>query len=372
MRFLLLAFIGFSTLFGMSLPNIETKHNIQILNNLDIDSSFLTNSFFIDSKRYFLDDYRKKFIYRRFDNGADFIPTLKNMLNEAGVPSEFLYMAMVESGFSLKAHSHKGAAGLWQFIPATARLYGLTINEYIDERRDPIKSTKAAIEYLSNLNKIFGKWYLTAMAYNCGEGAVLRAIKRAGSDDLATLIDPDKRYLPRETRNYIRYILSLSMLFNNITQIQKDDVTYILNSGAGDSIVEVVVSGGVHLKDIAESANIPYETLQAYNRHLKFSYIPHHMNSYSIYIPYSSYAKFKANFDSSILKERSKKNYIIHIVKSGDTLYDLGRKYDIPYRMIKDINRLKSTQLSLNQKLLIPQFSSPVTKLESKERNIGG
>jgi membrane-bound lytic murein transglycosylase D len=372
MRFIVGVFLGFVSLFGLSLPNMETKNKIEVLNNFDIDSSFLTNSFFIDSQEYFLEGHKKKYIYRRFDNGVNFIPTLKSMLNSAGVPPEFLYMAMVESGFSLKAHSHKGAAGIWQFIPGTARLYGLRINEYIDERRDPIKSTQAAIEYLSNLNKSFGKWYLTAMAYNCGGGAVRRAIAEAGSDDLATLIDPDKKYLPKETRNYIRYILSLSMLFNNINETQQDDVTYILNAGAGDSIVEIEVSGGVHLKDIAEASGVPYETLQAYNRHLKFSYIPHHIDKYSIYMPYDSVASFRANFDKASLKERSKKNYIIHVVKSGDTLYDLGRKYDIPYKMIKDINRLSSTRLSLKQKLLIPQLPRPVTQASSDKTKIEG
>ncbi|MFP4333404.1 MAG: transglycosylase SLT domain-containing protein [Campylobacterales bacterium] len=372
MRFIVASFLGFVSLFGLSFPNVEAKNNIEILNKFDIDSSFLTNSFFIDSKSYFLDDYKKKYIYERFASGVDFIPTLKSMLNEAGVPPEFLYMAMVESGFSLKAHSYKGAAGIWQFMPATARIYGLRIDEYIDERRDPIKSTRAAIRYLTNLNSIFGKWYLTAMAYNCGEGAVIRAIKRANSDDLATLIDPNKKYLPRETRNYIRYILSLSMLFNNINQTQRDNVSYILNAGASDSIVEVEVSGGVHLKDIADSADIPYQKLQAYNSHLKFDYIPHHIDSYSIYMPYDSMALFMANFDKESFKEKSRKNYIIHIVQKGDTLYDLGRKYDIPYRMIKDINRLSSTRLSLKQKLLIPQLPNPITKLDGDKTNTEG
>lgn len=340
---------------AMNLENMEAKTDLEVLSKFDIDGTFLIDNFLIDAKKHLLEDAKKQHIYEKFAKSSDIIPLLKSMLNKEGIPSEFLYMALVESGFSLKAKSHKGAAGIWQFIPSTARAYGLKINEFVDERKDPIKSTKAAIAHLKRLHSILGKWYLVAIAYNCGDGTLSRAIAKAGTDNLSVLTDPDKKYIPKESRNYIIHILSLAMLFNNLDRTYQDDAAHILNIGMGDSIVEFEVKGGTRLKDIAKSSGVPYKELVAYNRHLKLDYIPNYVKSYPIYIPYSIYAKFKNGFDEKKLESKRVKDYIVHTVKKGDTLYGIGKRYGISYSIIKDANNLSKNTLSLNQKLIIPK-----------------
>jgi len=345
---------------AMSFGNMEAKTDLEVLSKFDIDGTFLMDDFFIDAKKHFLEDMRKQYIYEKFAEGSDIIPVLKSMLNKEGIPPEFLYMALAESGFSLKAKSHKGATGIWQFIPSTAKAYGLKINDFVDERKDPIKSTKAAMAYLKTLHSIFGKWYLVAIAYNCGDGALGRAISKAGTDDLAVLTDPDKKYIPRESRNYVRHILSLAMLFNNVDKTYQDDVIHLLNSGAGESLVEFEVKGGTRLKDIAKSSGIAYEELVAYNRHLKLDYIPSYVKSYPIYIPYPMYAKFKDGFDEKKLDNKRASDYVVHIVKRGETLHGIGKRYGVSHSVIKDANNLSKNNLSLNQKLIIPKPSGHV------------
>lgn len=347
---------------AVDFSNLETKSEIETLKRFNVDSSYLMSDSFQNSRNEFLEDFKRRYIYQKFDDGAGFIPTLKIMLNNEGIPAEFLYMAMVESGFSLKASSHKGASGIWQIIPSTARTLGLEISSEIDERKDPVKSTQAAIKYLKHLHKMLGKWYLVAIAYNCGEGRVLRAIDKAGSDKLAVLTDPDKKYIPKESRRYVNHIISLAVHFNNIDETNGDNVAHLLNTGAGESIVEVELPGGSHLNDIAEITGVPYNTLRAYNRHLKNGYIPQYKRSYQVYLPYAEFANFQTSFNRQTLAKRSAKNYTVHIVKNGETLYGLGRKYGVSFKTLKKINKLNSSRLAINQKLIIPQNGQSITK----------
>ncbi|MDR3346013.1 MAG: lytic transglycosylase domain-containing protein, partial [Campylobacteraceae bacterium] len=177
----------------------DYMHQVEVLKNLDIDTTFLQDRMFTSMKED-ISLYRQKQFLKMLENGAKFIPMLRDMIHEAAIPDAFLYMAMAESGFSVKAYSKAKASGLWQFMAATAKKYNLVIDDYVDERRDPIKSTQAAIKYLNFLHASFGKWYLAAMAYNCGEGRVSRAIEKAGTDDLYVLLDEKAKYLPSETR----------------------------------------------------------------------------------------------------------------------------------------------------------------------------
>ena len=132
-------------------------------------------------------DKRWEHYREKFDAGYDVIPLLKSMMNEAQIPQEFLFLAMAESEFNLRAYSPKKASGIWQIVPKTAKEWGLKITDFVDERRDPIKSTKMAIKYLQYLKNATGEWYLAAMAYNCGIGRLKKGIKRAGTEDIAVL-----------------------------------------------------------------------------------------------------------------------------------------------------------------------------------------
>ena len=128
-----------------------------------------------------------------------YVPDLKQLLHDRGLPTELAYLPLIESGYNPKAESKRNAVGLWQFIEPTAKTYGLRVDFWVDERLSVRKSTEAASDYLSFLYDRFGSWELALAAYNCGEGRVDRAIKRSGSRDFWKLA----RYLPKETRNYV-------------------------------------------------------------------------------------------------------------------------------------------------------------------------
>jgi len=153
-----------------------------------------------------------RFYKRSIQRGEWLISLLRGELMEEGLSDLFLYLSIVESGLNIEAVSSKKAVGLWQFMPKTARMYRLKVCEGEDERCDPFSATRAAIKHLRYLHRKFGKWYLAILAYNCGEGCVDRAIKKAGTDTLEILIDPQARYLPKETREYLYKILLVSLI----------------------------------------------------------------------------------------------------------------------------------------------------------------
>lgn len=335
-----------------------TPINTQVINrfNEETISAFSIPTEYIATlekeERLIAFDTRKwQYLSRKFDNGYEFIPILRKMLFDAEIPQEFLFLAMAESEFDARALSVKKAAGIWQFMPPTARELGLVINDYIDERADPIKSTAAAIKYLQYLYKSTGKWYLAAMAYNCGLGRLNRAIKDAGSDDIAVLLDEEAQYLPLETREYVRKIISMSLAFSNAHELKQMDKEYMLNRGAADSIVVVSVKAGNSLKNIAKGANMSVDSLKNYNRHFKYDFVPLGSSEYQVYLPYEKLSYFKQHFKNVV---EITSFYAPYIVQKGDTLSSIARKNNTTIDKLKSLNKLKSSKLSINQKLLVP------------------
>lgn len=362
-KYIFVLSLSVATLFASLSMSSYSQDDLKVLKSLDIDESFLKERAFINMKESILND-RVDFFLKKLNDAYIFVPIIKDMIKEAKIPQAFLYLAMAESNFSVRAFSSKRAVGLWQFMPLTAKAFGLKINNYVDERRDPIKSTEAAIAYLKYLHDMFGKWYLAAIAYNCGEGALKRAILRAKSDDLATLIDPNRKYLPKESRIYIRKILSLAFMSKSTNFLMVDNFEHLLNRGSIYPISSVEIKGGTHLRLVADSMNISLDELKKLNKQLKQNYIPPYEKRYSINIPYSRLALFKQNFKESKIK------YLIHSVKRGESLYTIGKKYNIPYGLIKDANRLSSNRLSIEQELIIPISNySKSTKFEPIQKS---
>jgi len=186
----------FVSLITLLYPSIDefgyNEQEIKILQSFDIDPEFVNDTQYIKIKNFIQTSLKDKFL-TRLDNGSLVIPILKQEIKKSGIPESFLYLAMAESSFILRAYSHKRASGLWQFMPYTGRRYGLDINLYLDERRDIIKSTQAAIEYLQKLHTYFGKWYLAILSYNCGEGRVAEAIIRSCVDEYIRLNPTQKK-----------------------------------------------------------------------------------------------------------------------------------------------------------------------------------
>ncbi|RDU64869.1 lytic transglycosylase [Helicobacter sp. MIT 14-3879] len=349
--FLLLGFL-FSYLSADFYDNQNVFNAQSVLNTFDIDTSYQADpALFTQHYEKTIGDDWEKFI-ESYDKGYNYIPILKQMLNDAEVPQEFLYLAMAESRFSTRAYSVKKAVGIWQIMPATAKSLGLRIDDFIDERRDPIKSTQAAIKYLKQLKSITGKWYLAAMAYNCGIGRLQRAIKEAGSDDISVLMNSSKNYIPIETQHYIRIILSMNVAFSDVNTLKTLDKEYFLNRGTTTTLASVKVPSGTDFNSIAKSAGISIDDLKSYNRQFKYNFIPPNGGEYDVYLPYEYLLAFKTNFKPK--KVDLSKFYIVYKVKKGDSLYSISRKYSISIETLKNTNNIKKTLLSINQKLIIP------------------
>ena len=328
----------------------NSKKELALLSSFDIEPTFMYDPIMNDMRRKNSSLQKSRHFFHTMKDAYIFIPAIKSTLTKYNVPPAFLYLAMAESNFHTKAYSHKHAAGLWQFMPATGRLYNLRIDEYVDERRDLIKSTEAAAKYLSSLHKRFGKWYLAAIAYNCGEGRLSRAIKKAGSDELSVLLDKKKKYIPKESRYYIRKIVALALIGTDEQHLLSNEYEYLLNRANAYSIATVKISGGESLKRVARLIDIPLKDLKKLNSHLKYDFVPPYSKKYDIYIPYIKLADFKRKYYESPMKNI----YKVHIVKNGDNLSHIGKKYGVSYLMIKDFNHLKSDRLHLRQKLIIP------------------
>ena len=396
MRFLII-FIFFK-LFAITTDSISSK-NLEVLNSLDIETNFIKDNYTNNLYNSYI-KRRKKYFLNVLENGYSYIPLIKNEIKKAQIPSNLVFVAMAESYFSAKAKSNKKAIGLWQFIPATAKHFGLKINDYVDERKDPIKSTIAAIKYLSYLKRKTGKWYLAIMAYNCGEARIIEAITRAKLDKYCQIhhckndknikklrkiiknyqyyngtfaslysvyqqvnklypqelsltellrVQPrlKRQYLPAETRKYIRKIVAMNFLLNSNEFVQYQN-HYLLNRGNVANLVKVNVPAGTSLGYISRLLKIDYTNLRNHNMHLKYAFTPPKEDSY-IYIPYEKLADFRLNFTNTKIAKK-----VIYKVKKGDTLSSIAKKFGIKYKIIKDFNHLHSNILRINQKLVIP------------------
>ncbi|QOY53317.1 lytic transglycosylase domain-containing protein [Candidatus Sulfurimonas baltica] len=343
----------------------SSNHNkeVAILESFDIEASFLHDKVLNKMKSNNVTIYKEKHFFQAMNEAYLFIPAIKNILAENNVPAEFLFLAMAESNFSTRAYSKKRASGLWQFMPQTAKLYGLKIDEYVDERRDLVKSTEAAAKYLSNLHKRFGKWYLAAIAYNCGGGRLNQAIRKAKTDELSVLLDPKKKYIPRESRLYIRKIIALAMMGNDEQFLLNSEYEHLLNRANAYSISTIKIPRGESLKRVSKLVGIPIDDLKKLNRHLKYDFAPPYLSGYDIYIPYIKLSEFKQKY----FEEKIQNIYRVHIVDRGDNLSMIGKKYGVSYRVIMDFNSLKNSRLHLKQKLIIPiDNKTTVAKINSK------
>ena len=206
---------------------------------------------------------------------------VKEILKEEGVPDELFYLMMIESGFTTKARSRAGATGPWQFMRGTARNYKLRMTRYLDERRDPWKSTRAAARYLRGLYKAFGSWYLAMASYNAGEMRTLGAILRADSRDFWELAAQNR--LPKETMNYIPKFLAAMIIAKHPEKYGFDpsEIEPPLNS------VLVKVPGGRRLRDIAKAINVSHDDLELLNPGLLRGITPPN-EEYEIRVPSGS------------------------------------------------------------------------------------
>ncbi len=281
-----------------------------------------------------------------------YVEIYKRIFKKNGLPWELAYLPVIESGFLNNARSRASAVGVWQFMSFTARLCGLKVNWYIDERRDPIKSAKAASYYLKGLYQTFGDWYLALAAYNGGPGRVSRAIKRGKSKDFFVLAS-SRRYLKRETRNYVPGFLAVLYIVKDLKKygFEKEKTGFDLLYT--DYIKELKIPSPVSLKEIAKKTNLTLAEIKGYNPELINSFTPFNMKSYKIKLPIN----IKPEQLKGLKILPKKKLYFRgwYKVRKGDNLYKIARRFKTTVYKIKKTNNLRSNMIKPGKKLLIPK-----------------
>lgn len=254
-------------------------------------------------------------------------PMISRILAEEGLPQELIYMAQAESGFLPRAVSHKAAVGMWQFIQARGREYGLKQTAGTDDRLDPEKATRSAARHLRDLNKKFGDWYLAIAAYNCGDGCVERAVQRTGYADFWTL--RARRAIPLETTNYVPIILAMAIMHKNAKDYDLENIE-IDPPLQYDSLE---LEAPTHVALIADAADRPASELRELNPALLTSVAP---RGYKLNVPAGTKTMILAGLDSIPPERRA--SWRIHRVGQGETLASIARRYNVPVRGIEAAN----------------------------------
>ena len=297
-----------------------------------------------------------------------YLPIFENILAKHDLPYELCYMPVIESALNPQARSHMGATGLWQFMPATGKKYGLEINSLVDERMDPIRSTEAACLFLKNLYGIFQDWNLVIAAYNCGPGNVNKAIHRAGGKRDFWSIYP---FLPSETRGYLPIFIAASYAMNYAQEhgICPADP---LPTMAADTII---TTHRQHLKQIADNIDIPLAELRRLNPQYPRDIIPGG-KSYAICLPIEKAGMYIDLHDTilayraeELIHNRRDEIELLHRtsvnggysingvtyykIKEGDTLGGIAKKFRVSVKQLKAWNGLKSDMIRAGKTLKI-------------------
>ncbi len=298
-----------------------------------------------------------------------YFPMIEDILDYYGLPVELKYMAVIESALNPNAVSRAGATGLWQFMYSTGRMYGLTINSVVDERRDPVKATHAAARYLKDLYGIYNDWILVIAAYNCGPGNVNKAIRRSGNRK-----DYWEIYyrLPRETRGYIPQYVAATYAMNyyrehNITPVQIDLPL---------AVDTVMVSQDIHLEQIAAVLGLPLDEIRAMNPQYRTGLVPGRSKPSAITLPVDRLGDFIAMTDTitGYRKEQyltrvnqtsaptqsvyappdvKGKKALTYVVKDGDNLGFISEWYDVGLSDLRYWNNIYRNTIRVGQKLTI-------------------
>ena len=302
--------------------------------------------------RYFIDYFsknQKEHFTTALIRSGRYFPMIAGLLQEAGLPEELGYLVLIESSFLPNAVSPSGAAGLWQFVPQTARKYGLRINSWVDERRDPEKSTRAAMAYLKELHEHFGKWYLATAAYNAGQGTIKKAMKESGARDFWNL--SDKSILKDETRDFVPKFVAAALIATNSQKYGFDLIDY-------DSALvynEVEVGANRQLASLAEIAGIEAQTIKELNPELLQGSTPPGENHFRVKLPIGNGVTAEPRRPEEKQPERQTRRttFVVHEVRRGETLLSVARRYGQEARMLMELNGLQSSTLQVGQKLKV-------------------
>jgi membrane-bound lytic murein transglycosylase D len=328
-------------------------------------------------------DYTKMVLQRQ----DIFFPLFEQTLADHDMPDDIKFLAIIESGLNPTAKSRVGAMGLWQFMPATGKMYSLNINTDIDDRMDPEMSTEAAAKYLKSLYRMFGNWELALAAYNCGPGNVRKAIRRSGGKKTFWEI---YKYLPRETRSYVPQFQAMMYVLRHT-----EDHNFVLENPTYPIAYEKIkFNQELDLEELANITGICIEDLEVLNPSVQNRLIPSTNKHMAIRVPKSKSEYITQNYEQfseavKLTTERSialrstpvkntnnpaatipaNQNKIIYVVKSGDVLGSIAQRHGTTVNNIKAWNNISSNTIRIGQKLDIYTKSSAFDKAVAQNNN---
>ncbi|WP_319469692.1 LysM peptidoglycan-binding domain-containing protein [uncultured Pseudodesulfovibrio sp.] len=294
----------------------------------------------------------RKTMTRWLERSQPYLPHVRRVFTKYGLPQDLVLLPFTESGYNVRAYSWAGAGGMWQFMKGTGRLYGLKSDWWIDERRDPYKSTDAAARHLRDLYDRFGDWYLALAAYNAGEGKISRALKKAGVNDFFELTKKNRK-LPRrtrlktETRHYVPKFIAISKIFQNLDTLGFKPVSWDME----EEIVPVKVPGGTDLLALARAGGMSWSEFHRHNPAFRRQVSPPHMEA-TAYLPVGKADKMMAYLADP--GSRPYAGYTRHRVRNGDSWWRISRRYRVPVSVLKKVNNTRSNNLRPGQYVMVP------------------
>lgn len=325
-------------------PNVQkTAYDFPAVINLQVASWI----------NYFTGKGRKNFVVW-LSRGQTLIPQLEEILDKNGLPKDLVYLAMIESGFNNRAVSVDGATGTWQFMPYTGRRYGLTINDWIDERRDPIKATQAAARYLTDLYTKFGSWHLAAGAYNCGEGCIAKKLRQYGEE--SSYFDlTEQGVINSQTANYVPKILAAMIIAKNPENFGFETTSHPHNFVKTETLS---VDRSISLSDLATNIGVDPKILADLNPALRVGITPPSYilkeNKFNIYIPSAKYTIAKNIIDT--LPAASQHRTIQAQIVRRESLQKFASRYHLNIAQLQKSNKglRRTTILKKGQYVNVP------------------
>lgn len=332
-------------------PNRHTKPDSIVIPLIDHDLVNRSITFLTKNKR------GQQFVRQCLERSGKWFPMMKRIAEAEKMPEEIVYLSMIESGLNPNAVSRASAVGLWQFMRATGQDYNLNKNEsfWVDERRDPEKSTLAAMRHLRDLYNEFGDWHLTLAAYNCGTGCIRRAIKKS------KLEKPSYwdilKFLPGETAIYVPNFIATAKVMMNPDLYGFDEKEINYQSEYKYDVFPI--NEPTNLAAIAKAAGISLEELKELNPELLHNITPADRKTYYIKIPFNTYQTFAKNFEK--IPPEEKQPFIFHTVDKNETLDDIARKYNVSLDNLIAINNLSGYKAKIKKgdTLRIPIGAEP-------------
>lgn len=283
------------------------------------------------------------------ERSGRYVPMISAKLEERDMPQDLIYLAMIESGFNPTAYSAADASGLWQFIEETGERYGLTVNNVVDERNDPVQATDAALDYLTYLHDRLGSWYLAAAGYNSGENRVARIMEEVtgseSGDDSDYYLIWDR--LPRETRDYVPLMIAAARIAKHPEKYGFEDVQI----QPPMQYEQVPVDGGTPLAAVADAAGVDEESVEKLNPHFSLERTPTGKRS-MVRIPAGTKTAFLVNWPT--VREQQTYAATKYKIRRGDSLIAIARAHGVSVDAIRAENDLRGSRIIAGRTLRIP------------------